>query len=107
MKRSGWSGASEYGRYLAGYNANMDVSFCVVNLNAKNHLNDCLISIPGSLDTTSYEIIITDNNSNDGSVEYIREHYPNVSVITNSRNEGYTRAINQALKYSKGDYKVI
>lgn len=107
MKRSGWSGASEYGRYLAGYNANMDVSFCVVNLNAKNHLNDCLISIPGSLDTTSYEIIITDNNSNDGSVEYIREHYPNVSVITNSRNEGYTKAINQALKCSKGDYKVI
>ena len=40
-------------------------------------------------------------------VEYIREHYPDVSIITNSRNEGYTKAINQALKCSKGDYKVI
>ena len=107
MKRSGWYGVSEYGKHLAGYNANMDVSFCIVNLNAKSHLNNCLISIPRSIDGFSYEIIITDNNSKDGSVEYIRKQYSSARVITNSRNEGYTKAINQALRCSKGEYKVI
>ena len=58
MKRSGWSGASEYGRYLAGYNANMDVSFCIVNLNAKKHLNDCIASIPRSLKKLSFLLVL-------------------------------------------------
>ena len=66
MRRYGWFGAYEYGKYLAGYNGNMDVSFCIVNLNAKKHLSDCIQSIPKSLKKLSYEIIIIDNNSMDG-----------------------------------------
>ena len=73
MRRYGWFGAYEYGKYLAGYNGNMDVSFCIVNLNAKKHLNGCIASIPSSLNKLSYEIIIIDNNSMDGSVEYIQD----------------------------------
>ena len=107
MKRYGWFGACEYGKYLAGYNENMDVSFCIVNLNSKKHLNDCIASISGSLNKFSYEIIISDNNSIDGSVEYIQKKYPHVHFIINPRNEGYTKAINQALRVSLGNYKVI
>ena len=107
MRRYGWFGAYEYGKYLAGYNGNMDVSFCIVNLNAKKHLNGCIASIPRSLNKLSYEIIIIDNNSMDGSVEYIQDKYPSVHWIINSRNEGYTKAINQALRVSRGSYKVV
>jgi len=85
----------------------MDISFCIVNLNAKNYLRDCLISIPSSTNATNYEIIVVDNNSNDGSVQFILEKYPNIILIVNQRNEGYTKAMNFALKKSKGRYKVI
>tara|TARA_Y100000768_G_scaffold79639_1_gene56486 strand:+ start:32 stop:823 length:792 start_codon:yes stop_codon:yes gene_type:complete len=54
-----------------------------------------------------FEIIVVDNNSNDGSIEFIRYQYPEVKLIINLRNDGYTKAINKALRSSKGRYKVV
>ena len=85
----------------------MDISYCIVNLNAKKYLRDCLISIPRSTNSTNYEIIIVDNNSNDGSEQFILQKHPNIKLIVNLRNEGYTKAMNCALKKSRGKYKVI
>ena len=45
------------------------ISFCIVNLNAKNHLISCLKSISTSTKCAFFEIIVVDNNSNDGSLE--------------------------------------
>ena len=73
------------------------ISFCIVNLNAKNHLISCLKSISMSTKYDFFEIIVVDNNSNDGSIELLRHHYPEVKLIINLRNYGYTKAINQAL----------
>ena len=83
------------------------ISFCIVNLNAKNHLISCLKSISMSTKCAFFEIIVVDNNSNDGSIEFLRCQYPRVKLIINLRNDGYTRAINKALKLSKGEYKVV
>ena len=83
------------------------ISFCMVNLNAKRHLISCLKSISMFTKCGSFEIIVVDNNSNDGSIECIRYQYPEVKLIINLRNDGYTKAINKALRLSKGKYKVV
>ena len=85
----------------------MHISFCIVNLNAKKYLVKCLRSIEKSTLSKSYEIIVVDNNSYDGSVDYLRLNYPNIRTIVFSRNEGYTKAMNIALQNSNGKYKVI
>ena len=83
------------------------ISFCIVNLNAKNHLISCLKSISTSTKCNLFEIIVVDNNSNDGSIEFLRFQCPEVKLIINSRNDGYTKAMNKALRLSKGKYKVV
>ena len=62
------------------------ISFCIVNLNAKNHLISCLKSISMSTKCGFFEIIVVDNNSNDGSIEFLRYQYPEVRLIINLRN---------------------
>ncbi len=53
------------------------------------------------------EIIIVDNNSNDGSVEMIEKEYPEVILIKNRKNLGYGRANNQGIRKTKGKYVLI
>lgn len=85
----------------------MDISFCIVNLNAKKYLSNCLKSIPGSTKLDSIEIIVVDNNSYDGSANFLIEKFPDIKLIRNRRNKGYTKAMNQALRSSNGEYRVI
>ena len=85
----------------------MDVSVCIVNLNAKQYLESCLNLLPESLGSCSYEVIIVDNHSQDGSREFIQQEYPGFNLLINYRNEGYTRAINAAIQVSKGDYLAL
>ena len=85
----------------------MDVSFCIVNLNSKLHIQNCLSSISDSIKGMSYEINIADNNSIDGSLDLISMHYSSINLIKNTRNIGYTKAINQLLKVSRGNYLAI
>jgi len=85
----------------------MDVSVCIVNLNAKQHLASCLNLLPESLGSCSYEVIIVDNHSQDGSQEFIQQEYPGFHLLINHRNEGYTQAINSAIRVSRGDYLAV
>ncbi len=85
----------------------MDVSVCIVNLNAKKHLDKCIKTIPKAIGLYEYEIIVVDNNSKDGSRNFIKKNFPLVSLLVNYYNDGYTRAINKALKKSLGNYKVV
>ena len=80
----------------------MNVSIVIVNYNGKDLLRALLKSISGS-SYRNYEIIIVDNNSTDGSREFIKKNYKNVKLIENKKNLGYS-GINSALKYCKGTY---
>ena len=53
------------------------------------------------------EVIFLDNASADDSVEYVRKHFPSVTVVANSKNSGYAGAANQAVKISKGEFILI
>ena len=53
---------------------------------------------------TDFEIIVTDNNSKDGSVEAMREKFPEAALIENKKNAGFTEANNQSIVISRGEY---
>ena len=85
----------------------MDISFCIVSLNSVKLLKKCLDSIPCSVKGYSYEVIVADNYSYDDTVSILRRFYPEVRLITNNRNIGYTKAMNKILKLSRGNFKVV
>lgn len=85
----------------------INISFCIVNLNARDVLFDCLDSIPSSLQDGKFEVIIIDNNSSDDSVKMMKNHFQDYKIIKNKRNEGYTKALNQGLIKARGEYLVI
>ncbi len=83
------------------------LSLIIVNYNVKEFLLNLLDSLEKALSGTDSEIIVVDNASEDGSVEVIREKYPEVIVIANSDNPGFGRANNQGLEIAKGEYIVL
>lgn len=85
----------------------MDLSVIIVNYNVKYFLEQALLSIKRAGKGMSIEIIIIDNASQDGSVEYLRDNYPEIKVIANQDNLGFGRANNQGLKLARGKYLLV
>ena len=81
-----------------------DLSIIIVNWNTKNLLKQCLESIKAHTKKISYEIIVADNSSTDGSADMVEAHFPEVVLIKNKKNLGYGRANNQGLKMCHGKY---
>jgi hypothetical protein len=69
-------------------------------------LDACLASIYQNTKQIHFEIIVVDNDSQDGTVEMIREKYPGVRLIVNNYNANFARGTNQALEASRGRYAV-
>jgi GT2 family glycosyltransferase len=86
---------------------NVDVSICIVTYHAQDLLRDCLHSIYRAIDAVSFEIIVVDNHSEDGSVEMLRSDFPDVQLLVNDQNTGYTRPNNQAMRVSQGKYILL
>lgn len=82
----------------------MDLLVCIVSFNTRDLLRDCLNSLYSSSTRYSYEVVITDNGSSDGSQEMLAAEFPRVQVIRNDTNQGYTRPMNQALQAGSGRY---
>jgi len=81
-----------------------DLSICIVSYKGKNLLFQCLASIYRNTREVTFEVIIVDNNSQDGTIEMVRQTFPTVRLIANQENVGFGKAINQALAVSKGRY---
>lgn len=82
----------------------MDVSIIIVNYNTKNLLKQCLDSIYNKTRDITFEIIVSDNGSRDGSIEMLKTEYPKVILIENNENLGFGTANNRGLEVSKGKY---
>ncbi len=70
-------------------------------------MEQCLVSVYRALENISGEIFVVDNNSIDGSVEMVEQKFPNVHLIANKQNVGFSTANNQAIKLSKGKYVLL
>lgn len=80
------------------------VSLIVVNFNGRDILKICLPSLfKIDYPKDRYEVIVVDNNSTDGSVEFLKNHFPKIKIVLNKQNLGYV-GINSGIKYCKGDY---
>jgi GT2 family glycosyltransferase len=84
-----------------------DLSIIIVNYNTKRLLFDCIKSIYESKSSLDFEIIVIDNNSDDGSEILVRDGFPEVSLIKNKVNRGFAAANNQGLKMMKGQYGLL
>jgi GT2 family glycosyltransferase len=106
----------------------VNLSICIVTLNACNYLRDCLNSIVnpthqvdrnlvpgdpsqnhGTIDpkTLEIELIIVDNGSTDETAKMLQQEFPHARLIQNNQNDGFARPINQALRLSTGQYMLL
>ncbi|MDR3695008.1 glycosyltransferase family 2 protein [Mucilaginibacter sp.] len=82
------------------------VAIVILNWNGIKHLSQFLPSILSSV-YPNLEIIVGDNGSNDGSVEFIRKEYPTVTIIQNDQNYGFTGGYNKVLDKVDADYYIL
>lgn len=85
--------------------ATVDVSAIIISLNSRHFLEDCLVSLKTAMwrDAT-FEIIVVDNGSSDGTVEMLGRDHPDVRVVANECNAGYCKAGNQGAEIARGRY---
>lgn len=79
------------------------ISIIIVNFNGKKRLKICFDSLY-SQTYKNFEIILVDNGSTDGSVEFIKESYPKVVVVRNKDNLGFSGGNNIGIKKANGEY---
>ena len=82
----------------------MQLSVIIVNFNVKHFLEQCLYSVQGAMGGLQAELIVVDNNSADGSMQYLPPKFPAVRFIANQENLGFARACNQGLETASGQY---
>lgn len=80
------------------------LSICIVTYKARDWLKQCLESLGKNTQLSPIEVVVVDNGSNDGVRQMLVENFPDVQLIENEHNEGYTRPMNQSLKKASGRY---
>ena len=85
----------------------MKLSIVIVNYNVEHFLEQCLFSVRKAIANIEAEVFVVDNNSVDGSLKMLAEKFPEVKVIANKDNVGFSRANNQAIRVSTGEYVLL
>lgn len=85
----------------------MDLTISIVSYNTKDILRKCLTSIYKYTKDITFEIIVVDNASLDGTPHMVQSEFPQVTLIANKNNKFFAKANNQALKKAKGKYFLI
>ncbi len=85
----------------------MQLSVVVVNYNVRYFLEQALYSIRKACEGIEAEIFVVDNHSADGSCEMVRHRFPEVILLDNKENYGFSKANNQAIRLAKGKYILL
>lgn len=92
----------------------LKLSVIIVNYNVKYYLDQCIRSVLRAFEVmnTPAEIIVVDNHSADGSVDYLEKRYPQmlypmVRFVRSAHNLGFARANNIAIRQSRGEYVLL
>ena len=85
----------------------MKLSVVIICWNDLRVIRECLRSIYDGTHKTEFEVIVSDNGSTDGSIEFIHENYPQVVVVENGANLGFAKGNNAGIRASKGEYVLI
>ncbi|KEZ93980.1 glycosyltransferase family 2 protein [Nonlabens ulvanivorans] len=85
----------------------MDLSIIILNYNAAAFLEQCLYSVLKAVNNIDAEVIVVDNDSTDHSVEMLQHNFPQVKLITNHENLGFSKGNNIGVQHAQGDYLCI
>lgn len=84
------------------------ITVVIPNYNGIRFLKECLDSVlVQAADTPKYEVLVVDNGSTDGSLELLRESYPQVRVEALPENTGFSHAVNIGLRFSSSPYVIL
>lgn len=85
----------------------MRLSIVIICWNDLKVIQDCLASIYRGTHFTNFEVILSDNGSTDGSVDFVRSNYPAVRIVENRANLGFAKGNNAGIRESRGEYVLI
>ena len=85
----------------------MDVSIIIVNWKVKDLLEACLRSVYKETQGVNFEVFVVDNDSGDGSVEMVKEKFPQVNLTASKDNLGFAKGNNIVAKHAKGRYVLL
>ncbi|CEG14016.1 hypothetical protein MSIBF_A90005 [groundwater metagenome] len=83
------------------------VSIIILEWNGKEFLEKCLHSIIKYTTYPNYELIVVDNRSNDGSVNFVEKNFPTIKLVKNNENLGFSKGNNIGVSNSVGEYILI
>ncbi|MCP4567701.1 MAG: glycosyltransferase family 2 protein [FCB group bacterium] len=81
------------------------ISAVIISYHGIDFIADCLNSLKADLEGYEHEIIVVDNHSTDGTLEYIEKHHPEIKLIKNASNAGFAKAVNQGIDAAR--YKTL
>ena len=84
----------------------MKATVVIPNYNGLKFLKPCLESLKRQSEQ-DFALIIIDNASTDGSIEFIKEEYPSIELIQNQENLGFSKAVNQGIAATKTPYVIL
>lgn len=84
-----------------------ELSILIVSFNSAADLPTCLQALPRGARRVSYEVLLIDNASGDGTPDLVRENFPDVRVIANRENRGFARAANQGFREATGRHLLL
>ncbi|MEZ6142629.1 MAG: glycosyltransferase family 2 protein [Zavarzinella sp.] len=85
-------------------NTELAITVCIVNWNCVAYLRECLQSLFQQDQGVPFDVIVVDNASSDGAPEMVAQDFPQVTLIRNSANVGFSKANNQAARIATGQY---
>jgi hypothetical protein len=85
----------------------VDVSILIVNWNTCEYLKQALRSIQETVQDLAYEVIVVDNDSQDGSAAMVRTDFPQFRLIASPQNLGFARGNNQAMSLARGEHVLV
>lgn len=84
----------------------MKVTIIIPNYNGKHFLQPCLESL-SKQSYREFDLIVVDNHSTDGSVQFMKEYYPKVKIIALDRNRGFSAAVNTGIRHATTPYVIL
>ena len=85
----------------------MELSVIIVSYNVRDFLKQCLLSVKKASENIDHEIFVVDNNSTDDSSVMVSKEFPDINLIINNVNSGFSAANNQAIKQAKGRFILL
>jgi GT2 family glycosyltransferase len=81
-----------------------DISIVFTNWNTRDYMRDCINSVRDKTQGLTYEIIVVDDGSTDGSVEMLQIEFPEVQIVVNEKNIGVAKSYNRGVAQAHGRY---